>query len=142
MITPQISPMSPVRVVRNAFRAASELGFSSHQCPISMNEQRPTSSQPTSSSSVLSATTSKSIDAVKRLKRGEEVGVAAVVAHVLGRVHVDEQRDRGDDEHHHHREAVDLDADTELEPAFCNQVTWCTIGATDGLVLTRSSPPT
>ncbi len=67
MMTPIISPMSPVRVVRNALSAASELGFSSHQCPISMNEQRPTSSHPTSICSVLSATTSNSIDAVKRL---------------------------------------------------------------------------
>ena len=40
--------MSPVRVVRNALSAASEFGFSSHQWPISMNEHRPTSSQPTS----------------------------------------------------------------------------------------------
>ncbi len=64
MITPVSRPMSPVRVVRNAFSAASLLGFSSHQWPISMNEQTPTSSQPTSSCSVLSATTSSSIDAV------------------------------------------------------------------------------
>ena len=31
MITPVSSPMSPVRVVRNAFSAASLFGFSSHQ---------------------------------------------------------------------------------------------------------------
>src|SRR6478736_2133515 len=67
MTTPTSSPMSPVRVVRNALSAASELGFSSHQCPINMNEHRPTSSQPTSICSVLSATTSNSIDAVNRL---------------------------------------------------------------------------
>ena len=67
MITPINNPMSPVRVVRKALSAASELGFSSHQCPISMNEQRPTSSHPTSISSVLLATTSNSIDAVNRL---------------------------------------------------------------------------
>ena len=67
MMTPTSKPMSPVRVVRNALSAASEFGFSSHQCPISMKEHRPTSSQPTSICSVLSATTSSSIDAVKRL---------------------------------------------------------------------------
>ena len=65
MITPVSKPMSPVRVVRNAFSAASLFGFSSHQCPISMNEHTPTSSQPIRSCRVLSATTSSSIDAVK-----------------------------------------------------------------------------
>ena len=39
---------------------------SSHQWPISANEQRPTTSQPTSICSVFSATTSSSIDAVNR----------------------------------------------------------------------------
>ena len=66
MITPVRRPMSPVRVVRNAFNAASLLGFSSHQWPMSMNEHTPTSSQPTSNWRVLSATTSSSIDAVNR----------------------------------------------------------------------------
>ena len=66
-ITPIIRPMSPVRVVRNALMAAFVFAFSSHQCPMSMNEHRPTSSQPTSSCSVFDATTSVSIDAVKRL---------------------------------------------------------------------------
>jgi hypothetical protein len=72
MITPIIRPTSPVRVVRKALSAASEFGFSSHQCPMSMNEHRPTSSHPTSSSNVLSATTSKSIDAVKRLSAAKK----------------------------------------------------------------------
>jgi hypothetical protein len=72
MTTPQIRPMSPVRVVRKALMAASELGFSSHQCPMSMKEQSPTSSHPTSSWSVLSATTSRSIDAVKRLSAAKK----------------------------------------------------------------------
>ena len=66
-MTPIISPMSPVRVVRNALSAALLFALSSHQCPMSMNEQRPTSSQPTSSCSVFDATTSSSIDAVKKL---------------------------------------------------------------------------
>ena len=41
MITPQIRPTSPTRLVMKAFRAASEFGFSSHQCPMSANEHRP-----------------------------------------------------------------------------------------------------
>src|SRR5689334_5613996 len=64
MITPVSNPMSPVRVVRNALIAARLFALSSHQCPMSMNEQRPTSSQPMSIISVLSATTSNNIDAV------------------------------------------------------------------------------
>ena len=61
---PTRRPMSPVRVVKKAFRAASEFFFSSHQCPISMNEQRPMISQPRSSWTVFSATTRLSIPAV------------------------------------------------------------------------------
>jgi hypothetical protein len=64
---PIMSPMSPVRVVRNALIAAFEFAGSSHQWPMSMNEHSPTSSQPTRSCSVFEATTRVSIDAVKRL---------------------------------------------------------------------------
>ena len=64
MIMPTIRPMSPTRLVRNALRAASEFGFSSHQCPMSANEQRPTSSQPVMNCTVLRLITSISIDAV------------------------------------------------------------------------------
>ena len=64
MITPIIRPTSPVRVVRKAFNAALEFAFSSHQCPMSMKEHTPTSSQPTRSWSRLAETTSSSIDAV------------------------------------------------------------------------------
>ena len=56
--------MSPVRVVRNALTAASELSFSSHQWPMSRNEQSPTPSHPTSSSRVSLERTSRSIAAV------------------------------------------------------------------------------
>ncbi len=51
-------------MVKNAFRAALELFFSSNQWPISMNEQRPTSSHPIISWSRLSAMTMNSIAAV------------------------------------------------------------------------------
>ncbi len=67
--TPTISPTSPNLVVRNAFCAANWLARSSHQNPISRNEQTPTSSQPTSSISRLFAMTSTSIDIVNRLSR-------------------------------------------------------------------------
>ncbi len=69
MIMPISRPMSPTRLVRNALRAASELGFSSHQWPISANEQTPTSSQPTIICSTFSLMTKNSIDAVNRLKK-------------------------------------------------------------------------
>ena len=61
--------MSPVRVVKNAFSAASAFGYSSHQCPISTNEQRPMISQPRSIWIVLTDVTSVSIPQVKRLKK-------------------------------------------------------------------------
>ena len=73
--TPTMSPMSPTRLVRKALSAASELSFSSHQWPMSTNEHTPTSSQPTSIWMVVEAVTKNSIDAVNRLKKGEEVGV-------------------------------------------------------------------
>ena len=72
MIIPTRRPTSPTRLVRNALRAASEFGFSSHQCPMSANEHRPTSSQPTIIWSVLCASTKKSIDAVNRLRKAKK----------------------------------------------------------------------
>ena len=94
MMMPIIRPMSPVRVVRNALSAASEFAPSSHQCPMSANEQSPTPSQPTSSCSVFSD------DDEQQHRRGEEaqhrvvVRVTDVASHVRGRVDVHEQRDR------------------------------------------------
>ena len=65
-IMPTSRPTSPTRLVRNALSAASELGFSSHQWPISANEQTPTSSQPTIICRVLCESTKKSIEPVNR----------------------------------------------------------------------------
>ena len=87
---PTSRPMSPTRTVKNAFRAASELARSSHQCPMSMNEQRPMISQPRISWIVFSAMTMQSMPAVNRREGGEEVGEAAVAPHVLERVDVHE----------------------------------------------------
>ncbi len=64
MTSPINRPMSPVRVVKNAFRAASELALSSHQCPISMNEHTPMPSHPSSSWMELEAVTITSMEAV------------------------------------------------------------------------------
>ena len=64
VIMPIIRPTSPTRLVRNALSAASEFGFSSHQCPMSANEHRPTSSQLVMNWIVLRLITSISIDAV------------------------------------------------------------------------------
>ena len=65
--TPTSRPMSPVRVVKNALSAARAFGYSSHQCPISMNEHRPMISQPRIIWIVLTDVTSVSIPQVKRL---------------------------------------------------------------------------
>ena len=98
---PTSRPMSPVRVVQNALRAALELGFSSHQCPISTNEQRPMISQPSRSWMVFSAMTRFSIAGGEQADEGEVVREADVALHVLHGEDVDEQRDDG----HHERAA-------------------------------------
>jgi len=71
MITPMIRPTSPTRLVRKALTAASELGLSSHQWPMSTNEQSPTSSQAVSSIRVFWAMTRVSIDAVNRDRKAK-----------------------------------------------------------------------
>ena len=60
---PTSSPTSPTRTVKNAFSAARALASSSHQCPISMNEQRPMISQPRISWTMFSARTITSMPA-------------------------------------------------------------------------------
>ena len=52
---PTSRPTSPTRTVKNAFSAARLFASSSHQCPISMNEQRPMISQPRISWTMFSA---------------------------------------------------------------------------------------
>ncbi len=107
MMMPIISPMSPVRVVRNAFSAALEFSCSSQKCPISANEQRPTPSQPDEHHECVVGHDEQ------EHRRGEEaehrvvLGEADFVSHVRDRVDVHEQRDQRDDEEHHHHEAVD-----------------------------------
>ena len=60
---PTSNPTSPVRTVKNAFRAARLLAPSSHQWPISMNEQRPMISQPSKKRIMSSAMTIASMPA-------------------------------------------------------------------------------
>ena len=64
VIIPTSRPTSPTRFTMNALRAASEFGFSSHQWPMSTNEQSPTSSQLVMNCTVLRLMTSSNIDAV------------------------------------------------------------------------------
>ena len=47
---------------------------------------------------------------------GEEVGVATIAAHVLGRVDLHQRGDEGDEQQRHDRQPVDVLADPELEP--------------------------
>ena len=68
MMIPMSIPASPRRVVKKAFRAASELSFSSHQWPMSMKEHSPTPSHPRRRKMVVLEVTSTSIDAVKRAR--------------------------------------------------------------------------
>src|SRR5579871_715095 len=72
MLMPTSRPTSPVRVVKNAFSAASELALSSHQWPISMNEHRPIASQPNRPCRVDEAVTSTYMPHVNRLKAAKK----------------------------------------------------------------------
>ena len=69
---PTSSPMSPVRTVKKALRAALELAVSSHQCPMSMNEQRPMISQPRMSWIMFSARTMASMPAENRVSEAKK----------------------------------------------------------------------
>ena len=60
---PTSRPMSPTRTVKNALSAARALASSSHQWPMSMNEQRPMISQPRMSWTMFSARTITSMPA-------------------------------------------------------------------------------
>jgi hypothetical protein len=64
---PTSRPMSPTRTVKNALSAALLLACSSHQCPISRNEQRPMISQPRMSCTMLGAITIVSMPAENRV---------------------------------------------------------------------------
>ena len=108
---PTSSPTSPTRTVKNALSAARALGSSSHQCPISMNEQRPMISQPRISWTMFSAEDHHEHAGGEQRHGGEEVGVATVAAHVLEREDLHEQRDERDEEQQHHGQAVDVLAD-------------------------------
>ncbi len=72
VIMPTSRPTSPTRLVMNALRAASLLGFSSHQWPMRANEHMPTSSQHTMSCSVVFAMTRPSIDAVNSDRKAKK----------------------------------------------------------------------
>ena len=67
MLTPTSRPTSPTRTVKNAFNAARALGSSSHQWPMSRNEQRPMISQPRMNWTVLSARTITSMPAENKV---------------------------------------------------------------------------
>ena len=61
-----------MRVVKNALRAALELAWSSHQWPMSMNEQTPISSQPNRPCTVEDAVTRTYMPHVNRLRAAKK----------------------------------------------------------------------
>ena len=110
MITPVSKPMSPVRVVRNAFERGVAVRL---LLPPVADEHERAQADELPADEQLQRVVGDDEQQHRRgeqRERGVEVRVAAVAAHVLERVDVHEQRDQRDDEHHHHREAVDLDA--------------------------------
>src|SRR3984893_412677 len=72
MLMPTSMPTSPVRVVKKALSAALELAWSSHQWPMSMNEQTPIASQPKRPCSVDEAVTSTYMPQVNRLRAAKK----------------------------------------------------------------------
>ena len=64
--------MSPTRTVKNAFSAAPLLARSSHQCPISRNEQRPMISQPRISCTMFSASTMVNMPALNSVREAKK----------------------------------------------------------------------
>ena len=117
MITPQIRPTSPTRLVMKALRAASEFGFSSHQCPISANEQRPDQLPAREELDGALAHDQAEHRGAEQRQEGEVVRVAAVAADVVGAVDVHQQRDEGDDEQHHHAGPVEQHPDGDVDVA-------------------------
>ena len=69
---PTSSPMSPTRTVKNALSAERLFAASSHQCPISMNEQRPMISQPRISCTMFSASTIANIPALNNVSAAKK----------------------------------------------------------------------
>ena len=69
---PTSRPTSPTRTVKNALSAAREFALSSHQCPISMNEHSPISSQPRINCTMFSASTITSIPAENSVKAAKK----------------------------------------------------------------------
>ena len=117
MITPQMRPTSPTRLVMKALRAASEFGFSSHQCPMSANEQRPDQLPAGEQLQRALAHDQPEHRGGEQRQEREVVGVAPVAADVVGAVDVHEQRDQRDDEQHHHGRAVEEHPGGELDVA-------------------------
>ena len=72
MPVPMSKPMSPTRTVKKAFNAARELASSSHQWPISMNEQRPMISQPRMSCTMLGASTMHNMPAENKVRAAKK----------------------------------------------------------------------
>ncbi len=72
MAVPTSRPTSPTRTVKNALRAARLLASSSHQWPMSMNEQRPMISQPRISWTMFSARTITSIPALNSVRAAKK----------------------------------------------------------------------
>ena len=69
---PTSRPTSPTRTVKNALSAARLFALSSHQCPISMNEHRPMSSQPRISWTMFSARTIVSMPPEKSVRAAKK----------------------------------------------------------------------
>ena len=134
---PTSRPMSPTRTVKNAFSAARALASLLPPVP-DQHERAEAHDLPAEDEldHVLGEHHHQHAGGEQR-DGGEEVGVAAVAAHVLERVDLHERRDERDEQQHHHRQAVDVLADAELDAAALPPRPLRMTGSTNG----SASPP-
>ena len=142
---PTSRPMSPVRVVKNALRAASE--FLLLLPPVPDQHERAEAHDLPAEQQLEGVLGHDQVQHAGReqAEEGEVVGEADVALHVLDREDVHEQRDDRDHDEQGHRQAVDVGADAErrCRPTATTSTTRMT-GAHDGvgLLLGRGAAPT
>ncbi len=106
--------VSPMRVTTNALRAASPLAGSVPEADQQVAAEADALPAEVEEQQVVGQHQHQH-RGDEEVHVGEEAAVAVVVAHVLGRVEVDEKADEGDDQHHQTRQRIEVEADLRLE---------------------------
>ena len=109
--------MSPTRTVRNAFSAASAVGLFLPPVPDQQERAQAHDLPAEDQLHHVLGEHHRQHARTEQRERCEEVGVAAVAAHVLERVDLHERGDERDEQQHHDGQAIDVLAEPELDPA-------------------------